>query len=260
MKRIWSIKAEEGIIVKAGSNEQRAVVSNTELASFLEDCDPELSSEMLELEENPSARHEVMQWMNAGIDKSPAILHQKDKSKLRIPLRNIYGSELSTGANEEYDRLPNHRNPIDSILIYHQDVDFSDREEIRCLNRWRDAVLKHYLGTGHDQEPQVWHPMENECLMQAHAEMEIRKLGVHPKFGRELPSWAGITYSFNAEFEGRVLPGSSEPRRPRSQNELKEQWNLIAQRLRSEQEPSVRSSQKDNENAIDLDLFGTDNR
>ncbi|KAL8826710.1 MAG: hypothetical protein Q9191_003635 [Dirinaria sp. TL-2023a] len=227
MLRLWSIKSEE-----TGSPNLRPVlqiprVSNPTVSHDTSDSDTELSDEMFELRNNHLARHEVIKWMNASIDKSAALLNHNDDSKVKIPLRNFYGSEFGTGANQIYDGCNDHPNPLDLILVYPLRVEFSSSESVRALNRWRNTIFKHYLGTGLEFVQQEWSSTENEYLLQAYAKLKAQRLGLSLKARQKLRSWAGITRDFNVKFEGRIFPGEEKPRPPRSEEELRQQWNRI---------------------------------
>lgn len=227
MLRLWSIKSEETGSPNLKPALQIPRVSNPTVSNDTSDPDTELSDEMFELRNNQLARHEVMKWMNAGIEKSAALLNHNDDSKLKIPLRNFYGSEFGTGTNKIYDGCNDHPNPVDLLLVYPQRVEFSSSESVRALNRWRNIIFKHYLGAGLESAPQEWSSAEHEYLLQAYAKLKAQRLGLKMKAGQTLRSWAGITRDFNAEFEGRIFLGEEKPRAPRSEEELRQQWNRL---------------------------------
>ena len=228
MLRLWCIKSEETGSPNLKPALQIPRSSSSTVRHYTSNFDTELSDEMFELRNNPLARHEVMKWMNASIDKSAAVLNHNDDSKLKISLRNFYGSEFGTGTNKIYDGCNDHPNPVDLLLVYPQHVDFSNSDSVRALNRWRNTIFKHYLGTGIESAPQKWHSMENEFLMQAYAELSAQRIGLALKVRQALRSWAGIARDFNNEFEGRIFPGEEKPRAPRSGEELRQQWNRLA--------------------------------
>ena len=228
MQRLWAIKSEE-----TGSPNPKSAFRLPFIASSAE-CNPtserntDLSDEMLELQSSPVVLLFVIRWSYSIFEWSAALLNHEDVSKLKVSLRNFYGSHFGTGIDKIYDGSNDHPNPVDFLLVYPRKVDFFNTNSVRALNRWRNAIFGHYLGTGLETISQRWHSVENGYLMQAYAELEAQPIDHPVRLSQNLRSWVGITRDFNNKFEGRIFPGEEKPRAPRTEEELRQQWNRLS--------------------------------
>ena len=70
---------------------------------------------------------DLMGAQNLNVDRSPAQVGERCSEKILISLINPYGRPVR--------------------FMYPCPIDWADTGRIKALNRWRNQIFKHYLGT-----------------------------------------------------------------------------------------------------------------
>ncbi|KAG7002024.1 hypothetical protein G7Y79_00029g063200 [Physcia stellaris] len=158
---------------------------------------------------------DIMRYQNCNIDRSPAEVGEPCSSKLVITLYGPRGRTIRP-ANPIHD--PKDGEPL-RYPIKMSTADWSDKDRIRKLNRWRNAIFEHYLGPYAKAEEIQPHPLEAAFVVGKYEALEKAVDGKRFEVERELPSLARIARDYNATFEGLSLDGDRQPR-PRMTREM----------------------------------------
>ena len=127
-------------------------------------------------------RHRATHLLNPTIDRTPAILHTPDNSKLTIHI--------------------NHPENRVSVSDYSPQVDWSDRGSVGSLNEWRSWVLNHWFGVFAFVPVRIG--VGREIVKYRDEEMEWLRNEIG---GQRVASWDRIEEDFNAKFAGVILLG-----------------------------------------------------
>ena len=163
-----------------------------------------------------------MRYKNCNVDRSPAEVGKPCSSKLVITLYNPRGRVIRP-ANPMHD--PNIEEPI-RYPIKMSTVDWLDKDRVRKLNNWRNAIFEHYLGPYAKAEEIQPHPLEAAFVVGKYQALEKAVDGKQFEVERELPSLARIARDYNATFEGQSLDGDRQPR-PRMTREMLRKRYLV---------------------------------
>ena len=165
---------------------------------------------------------DIMRYQNCNVDRSPAEVGEPCSSKLVITLYSPRGRMIRP-ANPIHD--PKDGEPL-RYPIKMSTVDWMDKDRIRKLNRWRNAIFEHYLGPYAKAEEIQPHPLEAAFVVGKYEALEKAVDGKRLEVERELPSLARIARDYNATFEGLSLDGDRQPR-PRMTREMLRKRYLV---------------------------------